>query len=260
LDILNILLVEDEPTVCHAFEQYAAEMEFLSIIASTDNATKALADIQDFQPDAVILDLELHKGGGTGIDVLTGLTKLHLHHKPFILITTNNSSQTILEYTRTIGADFILSKHQSNYSEQIALSFLDTIRDVILTSHSDSDSISQTCLMQDLEQRLRNRLHTELDQIGISPKHLGYNYLIDTILLKVTTPSANTTDSLAKKYHKSGVSIERAIQNAINYAWTHETIENLLQYYTAKIRSDKGVPTMTEFVNYYVNKLNQEYL
>ena len=45
------------------------------------------------------------------------------------------------------------------------------------------------------------------------------------------------------------------MQNAIARAWRTTPIEDLLRYYTARISSEKGVPTITEFIYYYAAKL-----
>ena len=60
-------------------------------------------------------------------------------------------------------------------------------------------------------------------------------------------------------YEKNDTSVERAMQNAINRAWRSSDIEDLQRYYTAKVDPLKGVPTMTEFIYYYVNKIKSEY-
>ena len=36
-------------------------------------------------------------------------------------------------------------------------------------------------------------------------------------------------------------------------------IEDLLKHYTAKVNSEKGCPTITEFICYYANKLKYEF-
>lgn len=61
---------------------------------------------------------------------------------------------------------------------------------------------------------------------------------------------------LGEKYKKSDASIERAMQNAINRAWRTSDIDDLLTYYTARIQSQKGVPTIMEFIFYYANKIH----
>ena len=52
---------------------------------------------------------------------------------------------------------------------------------------------------------------------------------------------------------------ERAMQNAIHRAWKKADIEDLLKHYTAKVNSEKGCPTITEFICYYANKLKYEF-
>ena len=47
------------------------------------------------------------------------------------------------------------------------------------------------------------------------------------------------------------------MQNAINKAWRTTDIEDLSINYTARISSEKGVPTMTEFIYYYADKLKE---
>ena len=49
------------------------------------------------------------------------------------------------------------------------------------------------------------------------------------------------------------------MQNAINRAWKNVDPEDLLANYTARIKSSKGIPTITEFIFYYAQKLNNEF-
>ena len=84
---------------------------------------------------------------------------------------------------------------------------------------------------------------------------MGYRYLIDAIQIIMKEPTHNVCSIIGNTYHKTEASVERAMQNAINKAWKTSDINDLLLYYTAKISSDKGVPTVTEFIYYYVHKL-----
>ncbi len=117
----TILIVEDDVDVCQRFTQYVNTQEDIEIVAITDDATQAISDILYYEPDAVILDLELHNGTGSGLDVLSSLKGKLVH--PFILITTNNCSQIIYEHARELGADYIFYKHQNGYSKKQLLTF-----------------------------------------------------------------------------------------------------------------------------------------
>lgn len=259
-DRLSILLVDDDRYACSEIISLVDSSDDLILLGVTNNAFKALEYIKDRLPEAIILDLELHQGYGNGFDVLKGLRKLNLEFMPYILVTTNNSSQTTFEAARRLGVDYIMSKNQKDYCEQTALDFLRMMSPVIKSvkrfQNFDSEGDESPAYF---EKRITRRVIAELDRIGISPKSIGYTYLIDTIVLTIKNTSQNTSTIVAKKYRKTESSVERAMQNAINRCWATSDIEELNKHYTAKIHSSKGVPTLTEFIFYYVNKIKNDY-
>jgi DNA-binding NarL/FixJ family response regulator len=255
---LTILLVEDDKKACEELQSYVETTEDVKLQGITDNSTEALQMVQSGLPDVVILDLELHLGGGNGLFFLDGLKKLSLPLRPYILVTTNNSSVMTLEHARHMGADFILAKYETDYSAQYVIEFLRMMKATILSAASASASAPDIESEDQRNHRMTQRIQRELDLIGISPKAIGYHYLTDAILETYRDPAPNLCRRLSEKYHKTDVSIERAIQNAINRAWRISDPEDLLTHYTARIRSDKGVPTMMEFVHYYANVLRLE--
>ena len=257
---LEILLIEDDPEACQDLTEQILDTDDMLLLGVTNNAYKAIELIQAYLPDAIILDLELHQGAGNGLYVLQELQSMALPKMPYILITTNNSSTTTYELARKLGADFIMSKHQEGYSNKGVLEFLRITRPVIIGAHRRSEpqpTTEETAEQQN--RRLRRRISAELDYVGINPKSVGYNYLIDAIIIMTKQPTQNLCTILAKDYGKTEPSIERAMQNAINRAWKTSNINDLLCHYTAKINSAKGSPTITEFICYYANKLRNEY-
>lgn len=91
-------------------------------------------------PDVVILDIELHHGAGNGITFLTKPNALNLTARPYVLITTNNSNSVTYESARTLGADFIMSKHKPDYSAQYVVEFIRMIQHAILLIIKDSSA------------------------------------------------------------------------------------------------------------------------
>jgi CheY-like chemotaxis protein len=255
---LNILLIEDDTSACKRFTEYVDLIENISIIAVTNNSFRALELVQEYLPDAVILDLELNQGKGNGLLFLQDLNQLSLSFKPFILVTTNNSSTMTYDYARQLGADFIMSKHQDDYSEKNAIEFLCMMKDIIKGQSCKAPSRTAPDSAEVRLKQFSRLIALELDVIGISPKHIGYQYLADAILLVIQDKTTNICAALAEKYHKTDSSIERAMQNAINKAWRTGDIENLLTHYKARISSDKGVPTLTEFIYYYAKKVKND--
>lgn len=255
---LTILIIEDDEEACSELENYIAQTDDLKLAAITGNSNEAIELTKATLPDVVLLDLELHMGGGNGLFYLMALKDLELPFRPYILITTNNTSRVTLEQARIMGADFILAKYESDYSTQYVVEFIRMMKDGILAHQRNEDMPQPPASPKEVEQQLIRRIRRELNLIGISPKAKGLNYLIDAILMTIESPTPNISRVLADKYKKSGPSIDRAMQNAINRAWKESDTEDLLKYYTARIRSDKGVPTLMEFISYYAGKIESE--
>lgn len=259
--MLSLLLVEDDSIICNEFKKHVEQYDDITLIGVTNNSKKAIDYVKDYLPDVIILDLELHQGSGNGISVLVEIKQLNLDILPYILITTNNSSQITYESARNLGADFILSKHQGDYSTENVLKFINIVKPSILSQRKaltlEKVPVESPAIQS---KRIISRINTELNYIGISPKAIGYKYLIDAIYLVIERPVHNLCSIIGNKYGKTEASIERAIQNAINKAWRTTAIEDLLIYYTARINSEKGVPTLTEFIYYYANKIKNEYI
>lgn len=256
---LTVLLIEDDANDCMQIEKCMDLCDEIDLVAVTNNSTDALELTKYHMPDAVILDLELHHGGGNGFLYLQGLAELCLSHIPYILITTNNSSTVTFDHVRKLGADFILAKYESGYSAQYVVDFLNIMRDSILSKGASKTLPASSSGSPEYQQRkLRQRIQRELDLVGIRPNSVGYRYLTDAIALIYHNPEGNVSSTLANIHKKNDFSIERAMQNAINHAWQHTDIEELLKHYTSRIRSDKSAPTNMEFIYYYANKLQNE--
>ena len=255
---LSILIVEDDKSACDDFKRYTDTCLNVRLCGITNSSTKALEMVKSTLPDAIILDLELHHGSGNGLQFLSDYSKLELTHRPYILVTTNNSSRITYETARNLGADFIMSKHEEDYSTQSVINFLLIIYPTLLTLRKHSAPINKiTETSSEKQQRLTQLITRELDLVGISRKNIGYQYLTETILMTYENPDINATTILAQKYCKQDLSIARAMQYAILRAWRTSPIEDLQTYYTAKTHSCRGVPTLSEFIFYYTGLIRE---
>lgn len=252
---ISVLLIEDDEESCRAMEGYFAELEDIAIVHTTNSSSKALKYMRENPPNAVILDLELHNGSGSGIAFLNGLRTFPSSQRPYVLVTTNNSSQITYRAVRRLGADFILYKHQTDYSPQ-------SVADILLSVCAAEPPAWPTetdeyCSAQNGAD-LRKIICTALDSVNISPRLRGYEYLADAIEMYVHGRVNNVSAAIGEKYGKSKDSVERAMQNAINKAWNTTDIDTLRQNYTAHVNPKKGVPTILEFVCYYANQIKNE--
>lgn len=258
---LTVLLVEDEQSECDEIAAYMDTLDDIALIGVTDRSDTALELIQDCLPDSVILDLELHHGSGNGLAMLRELRQLDLAKQPYVLITTNNSSAVTYDAARRLGADFIQSKHQAGYCSKTAVDFLRMMGPTILAqpTHTPAAGSLKSDSPEKIRKRITQRICAELNQIGISTKVMGYQYLVDAIYIVMQGPTYKLCSIIGNKYGKTDSSVERAMQNAIAKAWKTMPIDDLFQHYTARISSEKGVPTVTEFIYYYANKIKNEY-
>ncbi len=256
---INIIVVEDEQSIRSEYETAVSEFNNIYLIGTTDNTSTALKMACEYSPDVMILDLELHKGYGNGIDFLRELSTAELEKKPFLLVVTNNVSPVTHSIVRNLGADFVITKNQQDYSERMVLNFLNSILDTatITQNHTVSPAVLQAEKEMDYSKKIKSKISRELDLIGISPKLKGRQYLADAIELTIEKRTTKISSIIAQKYSKTDASVERAMDTAINRTWRNTDIDTLEKYYTAYINPDKGVPTQTEFIFYYANKIKE---
>ncbi|MCK6258799.1 response regulator [Fictibacillus sp. KIGAM418] len=259
---LTILLVEDDEAECQAMSNYIESTTDVKLVGITKDSMQALEYFSSYQPDVIVLDLELHNGKGDGLSFLENMAQQKIDHKPFILVTTNNNSQIIHNQARKFGADFIIPKYKENYSAQNSVQFLRALKQSIQRSNKSNSvrsvSYNTPHTPQKPQEKMEKRLFSEFNHIGISPKMKGRKYLTNAVQILLEDPTSKVCFIIANKYSKTEASVSRAMQNAINNAWSSCNMDNLTKYYTAHIRSDKCVPTYMEFIHYYADKIKTD--
>lgn len=255
---IDLLVIEDDEATCLEYEEYCKDRDDVFLIGTSAFPDEALKITEEFKPNAVVLDLELTYGKGSGFDYLIDLNKLRIEVTPYILVVTNNISQKTYAIARNLGADFIIAKAQPDYSVEYVVNFLRSIIDSIpdmKPRHETSSPAIKKRIEDDYYKRMGKKIGTELDVIGISPRFKGRNYLRDAIEMICRRNQTYICNEIGKKYGKTSASVERAMQNAIDHAWKTTDITTLEEHYTAYINPRKGVPTLTEFIYFYADKV-----
>lgn len=250
---LSVYIVEDDVSACKRFEQAAENIDNINIVGNTNDASVALDFIKIHKPEAVILDLELHMGSGNGLDLLKKINSFQAE-KPYVIVTTNNSNRITYDYAQKNGAGFIMSKHQNNYSEWEVLNFLNMISSSIIDARSCSvPAFSEN--PDDIKGILMSDILQDLNKIGIKPSVSGYKYLSTAIYHTAVDDLSTMLDELSRMYKKTPSSIEHAMRNAINSAWTRIAPQTLYDNYKGNFREGQIAPTTTQFICYYAEKL-----
>ena len=254
---MKLLLIEDDVNECNKFKDVANKYEDIEFVGMTNSATKGLKDVKRFDPDGIILDLELNSGEGSGFEFINELKNISLNVNPKIIVTTNVYSDSVYDYLHENKVDFIFYKKQENYSQEKVINTL-----LLLKQYTTkSTNITNNDTDEDTIKLITDKINEELDLIGVGTHLQGRKYLFDSIMFLLTEGDGNSKLSiiqyLTSKYKKANSTISRAMQNAILYAWRISSIEDLTKYYTAKVNCETGVPTPNEFIYYYVNKIKK---
>lgn len=256
---MKLLLIEDDVNECNIYKKIAEKRTDIKFVAMTDSDIEGLKYVKQYEPDAVILDLELNKGkaSGTGFNFIEELNKLKLINRPKIIVTTNICSDAVYDFLHQNKVEFIFYKKQNNYSQE------NVINTILLLKGYNKNNVITEIIQNDNpeEDGIAEKINKELDLIGIATYMKGRKYLFDAIYHIITDDNNDSNVSiiqhLVKKYKKPNSTISRAMQNAILHAWRISPIEDLTTYYTARINYETGIPTPTEFIYYYAEKIKK---
>lgn len=256
-EIINILLVEDDMQDCKIIKDYVDARDDVKLVKIVNSSKEAIKNIKVYVPDAIILDIELNNGEGSGLQVLEQIKELNLDLKPVIVITTNISSKTVYTYAHNNGADLVFHKLKDDYSPELIIENILLLCKINKTENRNRTTSTET--VNEVRNKLSDRINRELNLIGISSHLIGRKYIHDAIIYIIENDKdkENVFLHLAKEYKKGNSTIGRSIQTAIEHAWRKSPIEDLQKYYTAAVNYNTGVPTPTELIYYYVEKIKK---
>lgn len=260
---MSILLIEDDEIECQKFKSYTETLEGVKVVATTNSSDKGIELFKRYMPEAIVLDIELHKGQGSGLEFLQNIKECITSFRPIIVVTTNASSSLLYNELHDEGVDLIFYKHQTGYSPKIVVSALLTLRKTLYKFGTSQNADESIHIESEAERtdRVSDMINSELDLIGISPHLKGRDYIHDAILYLIESKSSGDSETvfnyLANLYKKTASSIGRVMQTSINRAWMTSSPEDLELHYTAKVNFQTGVPTPTEFIYYYAKKIQK---
>ncbi len=99
----TLLLIDDEPSILHAFRRAFREPEFNLVTASS--AAEGMAALSRASPDVVILDV--HLGDATGLDTFEQVRR-HDARIPVILITGHGTTDLAIEAIKRGAYEYLL--------------------------------------------------------------------------------------------------------------------------------------------------------
>ena len=101
----NVVIVEDSHVMQQIYRAALADSPF-DIVGEAMDGKKALAVIQQLQPDIVILDLVIPEL--SGVDVLKQLATISPNSKTVVITSVEDAK--VLQQVKNLGAVFVLQK------------------------------------------------------------------------------------------------------------------------------------------------------
>ena len=103
---MKIFLVEDSAAVRERLVAMVSELRGAEIVGYAEDARRATEYVVAFQPDVVILDIQL--SGGSGMEVLREVKRLQ--PSPVVIMLTNYATPEYRLACRQAGAELFLDK------------------------------------------------------------------------------------------------------------------------------------------------------
>jgi two-component system nitrogen regulation response regulator GlnG len=119
----RLLVIDDEPGVCYSFRRvFGGEgVE----VATANSAAEGLDQARDFQPDVIVLDLQLPDRNG--LDVFRELQQLD-PHRPVVFITAHGTTETALEAMKNGAFDYLVKPVNLEQTSQVLARAFDAAR------------------------------------------------------------------------------------------------------------------------------------
>ncbi len=258
---MRLLILEDDVNEIKKIEKVVNASNNFEIIDAVSSVGDALIYIDKMKIDGIIVDIELNKGlGGSGLDFLKAINERNLDFKPLIFVTTRNESEAVYNACRALNVDMVYYKSKEDYSSEMLLNqFLILKPYVTVQKNRSKKSKIETEIEK--KKRIEEILTEEFNYIGLPPQMKGYKYAFEAIMYlidKTDTEDLYYTNYLYEKFKVRKGGISTSIQDAINSAWRNTPDDDILEHFTANISYNKGAPTPTQFIHYYVEKVKKE--
>ncbi|MFA9379055.1 MAG: sporulation initiation factor Spo0A C-terminal domain-containing protein [Lachnotalea sp.] len=241
---IQILLIEDDPNRILEFQTCIHFHCKFELSGATGSELEGLKLLEKEIADVVILDLELEEGNG--IQLAEKMRKLSIQ-QPFVVVTTNNCSESIQQYLRKeLKVDFIFQKGNSSYTPNQVLNIVEKVYKY--HSNDSLDELNETAI-------LKKRILHELENIGFSTNYIGTEYITAALLLlsenqdKSYQISKTIYPALATQYNSDSSNIEKAIRMAIERVWSSSSLLQLSKYYPYEVNNKNGRPSNGEFIS-----------
>jgi DNA-binding NarL/FixJ family response regulator len=254
---MTLLLIEDDAAERSRFTDHANNRADITFVGMTGSSDEGVQLVEEHKPEGVILDMFLFDGKGSGLQFLTDLMKEYLEPRPIIVVTTHIPPNMVYTQALNAGVDYIHFKGQVDYSPEMVINTMLFLRKS-MPANRHANQCSKT--PEERSRRIYDIIDKELNLVGIRTRYKGRTYLRDAIFLLLTKGKSNSKAVLVQISERNNLaysSVFRAVETVINNAWNNSCIDELQKNYNAIISSSTGIPSPTDFIHYYADKIRK---
>lgn len=267
--IYNFLIIKSdnslERELAHIISTRDIALNILPTVTDTDNV---FLDIEEKEPDIILLDLVLPKIDG--LELLKQLSQRKIKSNPTIIVMSPYVNSVVQIECVKYGADYcLLEPINIEVLLERILMFLNynnkstTVQEYVQPQITNTQIVKSNSL-EDSVAILSLEATKLLQDIGI-PAHLkGYSYLKEAVILCCTQPELlqeavkGLYPAVAEKYNTSPSRVERAIRHSIELTWNRLKTEQP-QNFKYQI-SIEHKPNSTYLIAYLSEVINQKLL
>lgn len=246
----TVIIADDNAVLVADLKEFFASVNDYDVVAVAENGKEALAAIEKFDPDFLLLDIVMPELDGFG--VLSALTK----PRPTVIMMSQLNTDAFVQKALRYGAKYFLAKP---FDLGLLLRTLDDF-----SQENDAPAVHQRPVQRQSVRRDRS-LDEKIANLFISvgiPAHIkGYQFLREAIKITVDDPEIINSitkrlyPSVAAAFNTTPSKVERAIRHAIEVAWNRGKIENINNIFGMKIYSANEKPTNGEFIALVADKM-----
>lgn len=237
----RIVIADDNAGLTLSLKEYFVSSDKYEVVGVASNGVEALALVEKFNPDFLLLDIVMPELDGFGVLTALGVKR------PTVIMMSQLATDGFVQKALRYGASYFLAKPFS----------LEVLRATLDDFSSPQQTEKRSAKHHTLDEKIANLFIS----VGI-PAHIkGYQFLREAIKMTVESPeiigsiTKKLYPTIAEHFDTSPSKVERAIRHAIEVAWSRGKIENINQIFGIKVYSPNEKPTNGEFIALIADKM-----
>ncbi|MCX7571524.1 sporulation transcription factor Spo0A [Tumebacillus sp. DT12] len=250
---IKVLIADDNREFAELLKEFVTEQRDMEVVAVAYNGSEVLEQLEQTQPDVIILDIIMPVLDGIG--VLEKIQGMQLSFDPKVIMLTAFGQENITQRAVEFGAAYYILKPFD--MDVLANRIRQVVRVPGVTTAPKQQMMTRG---KNVDASITNIIH----EIGV-PAHIkGYHYLREAIgmvykdveilgsITKILYPK------IAEKYNTTPSRVERAIRHAIEVAWGRGNVDSIRSLFGNTVNVGKSKPTNSEFIAMVADKLRIE--